>query len=403
MIWGAVAGTVPDLDVVAGLVADPITNLAFHRCVTHSLYYAALATPILAWMARALYPADADRPPAAYPWRVWLPGLLALYGVLAIGSLASPTPLAGVWTYAAVVAGATAGVPLAVWALRQIRPRGSRPRASSRHWLALFGLGIGTHPLLDCFTTYGTQVLQPFAELRVAWSTISVVDPAYTLPFLLLVLIASRVARRSPLRRYLVVGGLALSTAYLAFTVHNHRRIRRQIGADLAAAGIPHERFLATPTLLNNVLWNVVVDQGDTLLTAQLGLLDEPFSLPVAAGRGSPLQAHPRREELLAGIRDERAVRVATWFSQGYYSVGRAAGDTLTFVDLRFGSLPLEDADPVFAFQLYPRSDASEWGLRQNRVSNDDLDAGAILRALWRRIQGTAPERPPATSRAAAK
>lgn len=394
MLWGAVAGTVPDLDVTAGFVADPITNLAFHRCVTHSLYYAALASPVLAWMARALYPADADQPPRDFPWRVWLPGALAIYALIVLGSLWSPTPLEGVWAYSAVVAGATAALPLVVWGFRQNRPRSSSPHTDYRHWLALFALAIGTHPLLDCFTTYGTQVLQPFADLRVAWNTISVADPAYTLPFLVLVLAASRVSRHSPWRRRLVALGLAASTAYLAFTCYNLYRVRRQVSDDLAAAGVPYERFIATPTLLNNVLWSVVVDQGDTLLTGQLGLLDEPFRLPVRdAGLVQPgapgMQRLPRRDDLLDGLRDERAVRVATWFSQGYYAVSEAAGDTLEFVDLRFGSLPMEGAEPVFAFQLYPRGPREEWGFRQKPLPTGRIDVGAILGALWRRIQGT--------------
>ena len=382
MLWGAVAGTVPDLDVTAGWVADPVTNLAFHRCVTHSLYYAALASPVLAWMARALYWRD-GRPEPGYLWRVWAPGLLLIWVFLLVGSYASPTPLAGVPVYSALVALVTAAVPLGVWAFRSLRPRsrgvGYREVRYGR-WLALFGLGIATHPLLDCFTTYGTQVLQPFSDLRVAWNTISVADPAYTLPFLVLVLVASRVLRKRPLRRYLVWGGLAVSSAYLLFTCYNLLRVRGQVETDLAAAGISYERFLVTPTLLQNVLWSVTVDQGDTLRIGQLGLLDEPFRL--SPKRLTPL---PRRGDLLAPIADERAVRVARWFSDDYFVVAPAAGDTLDYFDMRFGTLP--GAEPVFGFQLYPRGASEEWGFRQRRVDVGD-DGAAIFDALWRRIRG---------------
>ena len=398
MLWGALAGTVPDLDVLAGTVADPVTDLAFHRCVTHSLYYAALASPVLAWMARSLYRVDArGRPGLRYPLATWLPGLLAVYALLIVGSYASPTPLKGIWAYSAVVALATAAVPLLVWALRRVRPRARNPRVSYARWLGLFALAIGTHPLLDCFTTYGTQVLQPFAELRVAWNTISVADPAYTLPFLACVLAASRALRHSVWRRRLTWLGVALSTAYLAWTVRNHVGVRAQVAADLAAQRIPHERFLVTPTLLQNVLWNVTVDQGDSLAVTQLGLLDAPFRLPpkpatppAATPDAGAWTVLPKGDDLLGPIRSERAVRVATWFSDGYYSVRRGRGDTLQYVDLRFGLFPGQEDEsaPVFGFQLYPGGPGEAWGFRQNPVRGGDVDFGEVWEKLWGRVRG---------------
>ena len=389
MLWGAVAGTVPDLDITAGWAADPITNLAFHRCVTHSLYYAALASPVLAWMARALY-GRGNRPEEGYLWRVWLPGFVLLYGLIVVGSWASPTPLEGIPIYSAVVAGVTATVPLGVWALRLVRPRRGagylRAAAGSgtayRHWLLLFGLGIATHPLLDCFTTYGTQVFQPFDDLRVSWNTISVVDPAYTLPFLILLLVASRVSRHSVWRRRLTWVGLGLSTAYLALTCFNLWRVRGQVGDDLARLGIAHERFSVTPTLLQNVLWNVTVDQGDTMRIGQLGLLDEPYGL-------SPehLAPVPKQDALLAPAAGERALEVVRWFSDGWYVVAEGGADTLDVFDLRFGVLPTEGPTPVFGFQLYPRGPNEEWGFRQ-KPFRESLDTRQLLSQLWTRIKG---------------
>ena len=52
-------------------------------------------------------------------------------------------------------------------------------------------LGYGTHGLLDACTTYGTLLLWPFSEARIAWNTISVVDPLFTLPLLFFVIRAA--------------------------------------------------------------------------------------------------------------------------------------------------------------------------------------------------------------------
>src|SRR5512139_2370900 len=55
-----------------------------------------------------------------------------------------------------------------------------------RTWL-FAALGYATHGLLDACTTYGTMLLWPFSDARIAWNLVSVVDPAFTLPLLALV------------------------------------------------------------------------------------------------------------------------------------------------------------------------------------------------------------------------
>ena len=55
-------------------------------------------------------------------------------------------------------------------------------------------IGYATHGFLDACTSYGTQLLWPFTDYRVAWNNVSVVDPLFTLPLLAL-LIAGMVRR----------------------------------------------------------------------------------------------------------------------------------------------------------------------------------------------------------------
>jgi inner membrane protein len=39
MIWGAVAGTIPDMDVLGKYFLSELDNLAFHRGISHSLSF----------------------------------------------------------------------------------------------------------------------------------------------------------------------------------------------------------------------------------------------------------------------------------------------------------------------------------------------------------------------------
>jgi len=52
--------------------------------------------------------------------------------------------------------------------------------------------GYATHALLDACTTYGTQLFWPFSDVRVAWNNVSVVDPLFTVPLIILMLLTLR-------------------------------------------------------------------------------------------------------------------------------------------------------------------------------------------------------------------
>ena len=55
LIWGAVAGTLPDLDVFVPL-GDAVSDFTYHRSASHSLLVLGLLTPLLAWLITRLHP-----------------------------------------------------------------------------------------------------------------------------------------------------------------------------------------------------------------------------------------------------------------------------------------------------------------------------------------------------------
>lgn len=48
-VYGAVLGTIPDLDVVVGMFLDPVSGVAIHRGLSHSILFFLLISPILGW------------------------------------------------------------------------------------------------------------------------------------------------------------------------------------------------------------------------------------------------------------------------------------------------------------------------------------------------------------------
>ena len=61
MIWGAIGGTIPDLDIIANFFTDDIHALAIHRGFSHSIVFAILTAPIFGGLVYRFYQNGIDR------------------------------------------------------------------------------------------------------------------------------------------------------------------------------------------------------------------------------------------------------------------------------------------------------------------------------------------------------
>jgi len=76
-----------------------------------------------------------------------------------------------------------------------------------------------THGLLDSATSYGTLLLWPWSDQRVAWDLISIVDPIFTGALMIGVIIAYVWQKRTP-----VIIALLFCSSYLGFAYSQHSR-----------------------------------------------------------------------------------------------------------------------------------------------------------------------------------
>ena len=119
-------------------------------------------------------------------------------------------------------------------------------------------LGYATHALLDTATSYGTMLFWPFAETRYSWSVVSIVDPLFTLPLGLSVVMAA--ARNDP---RLARIGLLWALLYLGLGWWQHQAAR-DIATDLAASrGHAPLRFEIKPSFGNILVWKSVYETSD--------------------------------------------------------------------------------------------------------------------------------------------
>lgn len=226
------------------------------------------------------------------------------------------------------------------WLLAKFKPS---PHYSSRRLLLAIWLALITHPLLDAFTTYGTQLFWPFMPTPTAWSTIFIVDPVYTVPLALATLLGLILGLRAWVWRS-VCGALAVSTAYLAFTVGAKLFVHEQAKAALDAQGIAYTALFSGTAPLHSLLWRVMAkDDTGHYYEGFIGLLD----------RGPPiftrLPLHPELADALADSPEHQRLR---WFTGDWLRYD-AVGDSLVVTDLRMGMA----GHHFFRFRMAARSE----------------------------------------------
>ena len=264
--------------------------------------------------------------------------------------------------------------PVAAWAAVRIHPA---TRPFRRGWLLLAFLALVTHPLLDCFTVYGTQIFLPFSDLPVGWSTIFIIDPAFGVPVILGVLAALVLSRERGLGHRLNHAGLALGVAWLALTLVIKAHVDRVAG-DSLPAGVT--RYLTTPSPFNAVLWRVVAMTADgRYLEGYYSLLDsEPRVSFVSRTDG-----HERLEPL----RNAAAVARLIWFSRGFFSARELGSGEIVLSDLRMGF----DERLVFSFVVGRREGEAIEPAPVRRRPGPEFPPG-MWAALGERILGRSAE-----------
>ncbi len=263
---GAIAGTLPDLDVFIDH-GDAIRNMTLHRTESHALVWLTLIAPLLAWLVAVV---TRSRP----HWRGWC---------------------------------------LAIW------------------------LALITHPLLDLTTVYGTQLGLPFTNFPYAIGSMYIIDPLYTLPLLIALLVA--LWRRDGMGLRWNQAGLLISTLYLGWSMVVQSVATQHIDRDLTQQSIQPEQVLVTPTAFNTLVWRTVIMTPDRYGEAYWSLLSPDRTLEI--------HWHPRNPQLFDAFKGDWYAERVAWFSHGFYAMRLQGEDTL-ISDLRMGEAP----NYTFTFNL---------------------------------------------------
>lgn len=276
--WGAIAGTIPDLDVFLRAFTNPIDGALLHRGFSHSILFALIASPILGYLIFRLY----------------------------------------------------------------------KRRFDYKTWVWLFFGSIITHPMLDVFTNYGTQFFWPF-ELRWTFNSVFVVDPLYTLPFGLLLLIVLFLKRENHWRRRLNYTGIIYSSLYLLWGVIVKLTILNKSDQYFESAGLRGQNTIVTPMPFTSFYWMMLTESDSSYYIGYKSLFYD-FN-------PNDIEIIPKNHEELEKLqwKGKNYTETLKFLSNGFYST-ELKEDTLCVYDLRFGTTTLftegKMSAPLFAYGM---------------------------------------------------
>lgn len=306
MLYGAIAGTIPDLDVLTSYFMDTVTATEWHRGFSHSIFFSILFAPVFGWL---------------------------------------------------------------VWKLN------SKEDASWKDWSWLMFWGLFTHPILDAFTTWGTQLFWPL-KIRLAFQSVFVIDPLYTVPFIIFLILALFQNRTALERKRYVKLGLIISSSYLLLTLVLKGIAFEKFEKALEVQGIAFNQMNTRPAPFNSILWMANIETEDAYLMGNYSFFD---SKPIV------FKSYPKNHELLGSFKSNDKIKRLIQITEGWYTISEKNGQ-LYFNDLRFGLISMDETDTQFAFSYKLEPNGED--IIVEEMPKFKRDAKRLMASLWLRIWG---------------
>ena len=191
-------------------------------------------------------------------------------------------------------------------------------------------LGYATHGLLDACTSYGTQLFWPFSNERVSWNNISIVDPLFTIPVLILVVIAIRT--KNKIFSFFGIGWIIfyLSLGFVQY--------ERALSAAIELAnmrGHNAERLTLKPSFGNLILWKSIYQHKDTFYVDAIRTAQSSTWCLGESIRAFDYQYH--LPDLDEGSQQKNDIERFRWFSQDYLGYDKEKN---ILTDVRYSMIP---------------------------------------------------------------
>jgi len=262
------------------------------------------------------------------------------------------------------------------WLLWKIR---WRDKLTPRQAMAGVILIFATHITIDYFNIYGTQLLAPFSRYGFGRGNMFIIDPIYTLPLLIGVIIAGMAKGNIGWKANRA--GIIISCLYVLFSMASHSYADYTFKHQLDERNIEVISSITGATPFNTLLWRHVARTDDGIFVGYFSIIadspEEDISFDLV----------PRNEDLIEPYEKQRNIKVVEWFSQGFW-VAEEKGNVLTMSDLRFGEFRSRESDPPEKWQYFFVWEITDDPDTLTQRSPGIRDVRAALKALWNRMIG---------------
>ena len=210
-------------------------------------------------------------------------------------------------------------------------------------------LGYATHGLLDACTSYGTLLFWPFSNERVTWNNISIIDPIFTIPVLILIGIAIKTKRK--IFSFFSIGWIIL---YLSLGFIQYERALSTANDLAESRGHSPERLTLKPSFGNLILWKSIYEYEKTFYVDAIRTVQ---SSTVCLGESIKIfdyQEHlPDLDKESQQALDIERFR---WFSQDYLGFDE---EKSLVTDVRYSMLP-NQIEPMWGLVIDDLRDTNE-------------------------------------------
>ncbi len=221
------------------------------------------------------------------------------------------------------------------------------PLTFKQAYLAAF-VGYASHGLLDACTSYGTQLFWPFSNVRVAWNNVSVVDPLFTLP--LLVLVIASLKRRST---KLALFGIVWAVTYLGIGVIQNSRATDAARELAASLGHEPQRLSVKAGFANLLVWKAIYEHDDAYhVHAIRAGMDINWCPGVRVEKLDVSRHFPALDPTSQQAADIERFR---WFSDDYLAPHNGSAN---IIDVRYSAVP-NQTEPLWGIHVDIHADAT--------------------------------------------
>ena len=208
-------------------------------------------------------------------------------------------------------------------------------------------LGYATHGLLDSCTTYGTQLFWPFSNKRVAWNLISIIDPLFTLPLIVLVILCCIKKHSRPA----LIASLWIFI-YLGLGFFQNQRAVTAIEELASTRGHTISKKHVKPSFGNILLWKTVYESNGKFYVDAVNLSGSPLLY-----EGQSIKKFDAKRDMpLLNIKSTayKDIKRFNWFSNDFISLYKSRDNFIG--DIRYSLLP-NQINPLWGILIHQDKD----------------------------------------------